>query len=197
MSIKSFITCFVRIPGFRYSYYLRKTSHYRSSKGWFNKVAFVYNKLLLNRYRFRYGFEIPESAKIGRGLYLDHFGGVVISPFATLGSNINLAHGVTIGRTSRGKKRGVPTIGDRVWIGAHAIVVGLISVGNDALIAPGAYLNFDVPSGAVVIGNPGKVVSYKGSAGYVNRIAPCQSSASIKADYVSADSSMGTAQPND
>ena len=55
-------------------------------------------------------------------------------------------------------------------MGAHAIVVGKITIGNDALIAPGAYVNFDVPCGSVVLGNPGKIVSQKGSAGYINNI---------------------------
>jgi len=48
--------------------------------------------------------------------------------------------------------------------------VGRVTIGHDALIAPGAYVNFDVPSMAVVLGNPGKVVSMTGSHGYVNHI---------------------------
>ena len=92
-------------------------------------------------------------------------------PNAVLGEDVNLAQGVTIGQTNRGRKAGVPVIGDRVWIGANAIVVGAVSIGNDCLIGPGAYVNFDMPPGAVVIGNPGKIVSYAGSAGYVERTA--------------------------
>jgi serine O-acetyltransferase len=102
-------------------------------------------------------------------LYLGHFGGVVISPYATLGSNINIAQGVTIGAESRGQRTGVPVLEDRVWVGAHAIIVGKVTIGREALIAPGAFVNFDVPAKAVVLGNPGKVVSNSGSAGYVNR----------------------------
>jgi serine O-acetyltransferase len=75
---------------------------------------------------------------------------------------------VTIGATSRGEKKGAPTLEDRVWVGANAIIVGRVRIGREALIAPGAYVNFDVPPGAVVLGNPGKVVSQTGSAGYVN-----------------------------
>ena len=128
-----------------------------------------YNRVLYHHYRFRYGFDISPTARIGPGLYLGHFGGVVVSPRAVLGANVNIAHGVTIGAASRGPRTGAPTLEDRVWVGAHAILVGNITVGHDALIAPGAYVNFDVPPMAVVLGNPGKVVSSEGSIGYVNR----------------------------
>ncbi len=83
---------------------------------------------------------------------------------------MNIAQGVTIGAASRGARKGAPTLEDRVWVGANAIVVGKITVGHDALIAPGAYVNFDVPAMAVVLGNPGKVVAETGSVGYVNNM---------------------------
>ena len=105
----------------------------------------------------------------GRGFYLGHFGGVVISPQAILGANVNINQGVTIGAASRGKRLGAPTLEDRVWVGANAVIVGKVTIGREALIAPGAYVNFDVPPKSVVLGNPGKVVSDTGSEGYVNR----------------------------
>lgn len=149
-------------------YYLRKVAYYSSRKKSFGIFGYFYNRILLNHYRFKYGFDISPTTSIAPGLYLGHFGGVVISPYAILGSNINLAQGVTIGATSRGSRKGAPTLEDRVWVGANAIIVGKITIGAEALIAPGAYVNFDVPSKAVVLGNPGKVVSNAGSAGYVN-----------------------------
>jgi len=117
----------------------------------------------------KYGFDISPTTSIGPGLYIGHFGGVVISPYAVLGSNINIAQGVTIGAASRGPRTGAPTLEDRVWVGANAIIVGKVTIGREALIAPGAYVNFDVPPESVVLGNPGKVVSNSGSRGYVNR----------------------------
>jgi len=93
----------------------------------------------------------------------------VISPHAVLGANINIAQGVTIGAASRGPRQGAPTLEDRVWVGANAIIVGKVTIGHDALIAPGAYVNFDVPSMAVILGNPGKIVATTGSIGYVNK----------------------------
>ena len=162
-------SAYLREPGFRFTCYLRKTAHYSSRKRSFAFFAYLYNRVLYHHYRFRYGFDISPTTRIGPGLYIGHFGGVVISPHAVLGANVNIAHGVTIGAASRGPRTGAPTLEDRVWVGANAVLVGNIVIGHDALIAPGAYVNFDVPPMAVVLGNPGKVISSEGSIGYVNR----------------------------
>ena len=167
--ILAFLSAYVREPGFRFTYYLRKVAYYGQKKKSLGIFSYFYNRILLNHYRFHYGFDISPNTVIGPGLYLGHFSGVVISPHAVLGKNINIAHGVTIGAESRGRRRGAPTLEDRVWVGTHAIIVGKITVGAEAMIGPGAYVNFDVPPKAVVLGNPGKIVSYSGSAGYVNK----------------------------
>lgn len=169
---RSFISAYLRDPGFRFTYYLRKVAHYSSRKRSIGIFGYIYNRILLNHYRFKYGFDISPTTSIGPGFYLGHFGGIVISPYAIIGANVNIAKGATIGATSRGSRLGAPTIEDRVWIGANAIIVGKITIGCEALIAPGAYVNFDVPSKAVVLGNPGKIVSTSGSQGYVNNIMP-------------------------
>ena len=168
-SWRAFLSAYLREPGFRFTCYLRKTTYYCGRKNPFALFAYLYYRIQLHRYRFKYGFDISPTTSIGPGLYIGHFGGVVVSPQAVLGANVNIAHGVTIGAASRGPRTGSPTLEDRVWVGANAILVGKITIGHDALIAPGAYVNFDVPSMAVVLGNPGKVVSNEGSVGYVNR----------------------------
>jgi serine O-acetyltransferase len=162
------LSAYLRHPGFRFTYYLRKVAFYSKKKRSLGIFAYAYYRIWLNHYRFRFGFDISPGTSIGPGLYIGHFGGVVISPQALLGANINIAQGVTIGATSRGARLGAPTLEDRVWVGANAILVGKITIGEEALIAPGAYVNFDVPSRAVVMGNPGKIVSNAGSQGYVN-----------------------------
>jgi serine O-acetyltransferase len=149
---------------------LRKVAYYSAHKRGFGLLPYLYNRLWLNHYRFRYGFEISPTMAIGPGFYLGHFGGVVISPRAVLGSNINIAQGVTIGAASRGARRGAPTLGNRVWVGANAVIVGRVTIGDDALIGPGAYVNFDVPAMSIVIGNPGQIVSQSGSVGYINNV---------------------------
>ena len=59
---------------------------------------------------------------------------------------------------SQGKRKGVPTIGDNVKMGANSMLVGKIKIGNNVLFAPGAFCNFDVPDNCIVIGNPGKII---------------------------------------
>ena len=77
---------------------------------------------------------------------------------SVIGKNCNIAHNVTIGRTNRGKLKGSPVIGDEVWIGTGSVIVGKIVIGNNVLIAPNSFINFDVPNNSIVIGNPGKII---------------------------------------
>lgn len=83
--------------------------------------------------------------EVGKGFYLGHFGMIVINGEVKIGDNCNINQGVTIGAENRRKRKGVPVIGNRVWIGASSVVVGRISIGNNVLIAPLTYVNFDVP----------------------------------------------------
>lgn len=127
-------------------------------------------RLMLQHMRERYGLEISRSSVIGPGLYLGHAYNITVNPAAIIGSNCNLHKGVTIGQENRGKREGAPVIGDCVWIGVNATLVGKISVGNDVLIAPGAYVNCDVPSHSIVLGNPCRVISRdNATGGYINR----------------------------
>lgn len=115
--------------------------------------------------------QIPYTTKIGEGLYIGHACGIIINPNAVIGKNVNIAQGVTIGQENRGKRKGTPTIGDKVWIGANAVVVGNIKIGDDVLIAPNSFVNFDVPAHSIVVGNPGKIIPRENATeGYVNKI---------------------------
>lgn len=105
----------------------------------------------------KYGLEIL-SDNVGPGLYIGHAHNINVSPLANIGKNRNLNKGCTIGRENRGKRIGAPTLGDGVWVGLNSMVVGNIHIGNDALIAPNAYVNFDVPEHSIVIGNPTKII---------------------------------------
>jgi serine O-acetyltransferase len=109
------------------------------------------------------GIELPPSVAVGPGLYIAHGGTLVIASRSVLGANCTLTHGVTIGHGGGGGKSGCPTIGDRVYIGPGAAVIGPVTVGDDALVGVGAVVVRPVPPRAVVVGNPAKVLSRKGS----------------------------------
>lgn len=103
------------------------------------------------------GIEIPASARIGPGLRLYHGTGLVIHKNAVMGKGCILRHNVTIG--NRHHEDDVPTIGDEVEIGAQAILIGAIRIGNGARIGAGAVVLQDVPEGATAAGNPARIIA--------------------------------------
>jgi serine O-acetyltransferase len=109
------------------------------------------------------GASVPSAAEIGGGLYIARPAAVEISPEAHIGRDCNLSEGVSICSAARGPERGAPWIGDRVYIGPHARIVGPIRVGNDAAIGANAVVSEDVPDGAVIAGAPARVLSMHGS----------------------------------
>nr|WP_246597064.1 serine acetyltransferase [Pontibacter aydingkolensis] len=131
----------------------------------------IFYKLLLRRYVYKYGIQIPVSAKIGEGFYIGHFGSIVVSENAVIGNNCNIAHSVTIGQTRRGSRKGAPVIGNNVWIGTGSVIVGKITIGNNVLIAPLTYLTIDVPDNCMVMGNPAKIIEKENATeGHINNV---------------------------
>lgn len=141
-------------PALKYLRVYRKAKYY-SDAG--NKLLAGWFSWRLYKLSLRYGYQINRHCNIGYGVYLGHRGSVVVNGEAVLGNNVNLANGVVIGAEVRGARKGCPRIGDSVWIGANSVVVGKITIGNNVLIAPNTYVNFDVPSDSIVMGSPGKI----------------------------------------
>ncbi len=123
--------------------------------------------LLFNHYRYKFGIAISFESDIGPGFYIGHFGGIVVYPNCQIGKNCNLSHGVTLGITHRGKNKGYPTIGDNVYIGPGAKIIGSVKIGDHVAIGANCVVTQNVPDNAVVVGIPAKVISYEGSGGYV------------------------------
>ena len=98
------------------------------------------------------------SADIGAGLYIGHFGNIVVRQ-CKLGSHCSIAQSVHIEPTdsAEGPTAG-PTIGDRVWIGGHARIIGAYLIGDRSTVGAGAVVKRDIPSGALFMGSPGRVV---------------------------------------
>jgi len=114
------------------------------------------------------GIEIPFTAKIGPGLYIGHFGQIVLSGRVTMGELCNISQGVTIGQAGRGEQQYVPVIGDRVYFGPGAKVFGKVVIGNDVAIGANAVVTKDLPDNAVAVGVPARIVSYDSSRDFVN-----------------------------
>ena len=138
----------------------RKAQYYHFKN---KKILKTLYKIKLKILSERTLIQILPNTVIGKGFYIGHMGRIIINEDSILGDNINIATGVSIGQANRGKLKGSPRIGNSVWIGTNAVIVGKITIGDDVLIAPNAYVNMDVPDHSIVIGNPG-IIHFKENA---------------------------------
>jgi serine O-acetyltransferase len=107
---------------------------------------------------------LPPSAEIGPGLYMAHVGGIHISPRAVIGSGCDIAHHVTIGVSATRRGSGVPQLGNDVYIGTGATLIGRIKIGDGTRVAANTLVMSNVPAGSTVMGVPGRVVMTAGAA---------------------------------
>lgn len=99
--------------------------------------------------------DLALSADIGPGLYIGHFGNIVVR-HCKMGNHCSIAQSVHI-EPADGESAG-PTIGSRVWIGGHAQIVGTWSIGDRSTVGAGSQVTRDIPEGALFMGRPGRVV---------------------------------------
>jgi serine O-acetyltransferase len=126
---------------------------------WFKMKRIPYFPGAIQRHIARaYGLEIPSGADIGGGLYIPHPFGTVIMP-KRIGRNCSVIANVTIGMRNEWV---FPEIGNDVFIGAGARVLGGITLGDQAVIGANAVVIHDVPAGATAVGIPAKVVGQRG-----------------------------------
>lgn len=108
------------------------------------------------RCRNVYGVELPWSAHIGRNVVMEHQGGIVVHGDATIGDGCTIRQGVTIGNRSLDAPFDVPVIGRDVNIGAGAVIVGPIRLGDGCAVGANAVVLHDVPAGVTVVGAPAR-----------------------------------------
>jgi serine O-acetyltransferase len=118
--------------------------------------------------RFLTNVDIHPGATIGRRLFIDHGAGVVIGETAEVGNDVTLYHGVTLGGTTWNKGKRHPTLEDNVVVGAGAKILGAIRIGCSAKIGANSVVVEHVPSGATVVGIPGRVVRKASKTAYLN-----------------------------
>lgn len=102
--------------------------------------------------------DIHPGATIGERFFIDHGAGVVIGETATIGNDVTIYHGVTLGGTTWNKGKRHPTLGHGVMIGAGAKILGAINLGDDVRVGANSVVVKDVPSGRSVVGIPAKIV---------------------------------------
>src|SRR5208282_1914097 len=137
---------------------------------WFHRVNhwlwnhrfFLLARLLSQVSRFLTGTEIHPGARLGRRLFIDHGMGVVIGETATVGDDVTLYQGVTLGGTGKEKGKRHPTLRNNVVVGGGAKILGNITVGENCRVGAGSVVLRDVPDNSTIVGVPGHIVFRNG-----------------------------------
>lgn len=160
VSIQNFILFFIKNHGYRFLVYFRLVQS--------GSLLLKVFRIPLYLTKLKYGIEISLSAKIGAGLNLQHPFNITLNSKCIIGNNVTIYKNVTIGSEPRGKRAGVPTIGNDVYIGLNSVIVGSVIIGDNVLIAPNAFVNFDVPAHSIVLPGRAKIIEKKDATdGYV------------------------------
>ena len=128
----------------------------------YNKKHYVAARIISQVSRFFTGIEIHPGAKIGKRLFIDHGMGVVIGETCTIGDNVTIYQGVTLGGTGNEKGKRHPDIGDNVLIAAGSKILGNIKVDSNVNIGANSVVLTNVPSYSTVVGIPGHIVKQHG-----------------------------------
>ncbi|HHT47229.1 MAG TPA: serine O-acetyltransferase [Firmicutes bacterium] len=153
---KNLLEVILCYPGF-HAILLHRIAHFFYKKG-----LVVLPRLISHFSRFITGIEIHPGAKLGTGIFIDHGLGVVIGETAEIGDNVTIYQGVTLGGTGKEKGKRHPTVGKNVVVGTGAKVLGPIVIGDGVRVGAGSVVLQSVPSGATVVGIPGRVVFHRG-----------------------------------
>jgi len=145
---------------------MRLAKHLRN-KNWIWRPLYYLSRSILYRYSVKYGISIPYNTCIGPGLYIGHYGGIMVNSEVVIGRDCNINHEVTIGAKYGGRNPGIPVVGDRVYLGPGCKVIGGIGLGNDVAVGANSVVVDSVPDFGVVAGVPARMISSRGSSDYV------------------------------
>ena len=123
---------------------------------WKHKLHFL-ARLLSHITRFFTGIEIHPGATIGRRFFIDHGMGIVIGETTEIGNDVLLYKGVVLGGTSLEKKKRHPTLGNNIIVGSNAIIMGAITIGDNARIGAASVVTHNVPANTTAVGIPARV----------------------------------------
>ena len=153
-SIKSFLDCYRKEAGFRFSVAYRLIN----SKG-LEKIVGIFLWVIRNKQLI----QISRHTKIGYGLYISHGGPVVVNPTTIIGNNCNLSQFVTVGSN----EAKAPVIGDNVYIGPNCCIVEDVEIGNNVTIGAGSVVTKNLPENSTCAGNYAKVLNYNNPRRYI------------------------------
>ncbi|WP_420383828.1 serine O-acetyltransferase [Novosphingobium sp.] len=114
-------------------------------------LSIVY-RMMFRHCRNVYGIELPYSAKVGRGVVIEHQGGIVIHGACVIGDRCIIRQGCTLGIRTRADVGAAPTLGDDVELGAGCVILGRIVIGAGARVGANAVVLTHIPPGASAVG---------------------------------------------
>lgn len=144
---------------------IRYIEFYQNRKGFFTKLRLLALNKRKARLRAATGIDL-EPGCAGPGIHIAH-GKCVIHVGARIGCSCKILSDVTIGIHGRKDVIGSPIIGDRVFIGSGARIIGPVHIANDVVIGANAVVVGDIlEDGVTVAGNPAEIISHRGSQDY-------------------------------
>ena len=138
--------------------------YYKIAHFFYIKKKYLFSRYISEKAKRKTGIEIHPGAKIGENLFIDHGTGVVIGETSIIGDNVTMFHGVTLGGSGMktNEKKRHPTIGNNVFIGCGAKILGNVKIGNNVKIGANSVILKDVPSNVTIVGAPGRIVRING-----------------------------------
>lgn len=136
--------------------------YYKIAHYFYSKKRYLIARYISEKAKRKTGIEIHPGATIGKNLFIDHGTGVVIGETAVIGDNVTMFHGVTLGGTGKEKGKRHPTIGNNVFIGCGAKILGNITIGDNVKVGANAVILKDVEANTTVVGVPGVIVKRDG-----------------------------------
>ena len=132
----------------------------RSGPKWLLPVAAAYGVAYRIGVEWILGIELPWKTKVGAGLRIYHGYGLVVGDESVIGNDCTLRHGTTLGFKilPDGSRSTAPVLGNNVEIGPSVTILGPVKIGDNAVIGAGAVVVKDVPAGAIVAGNPARIL---------------------------------------
>lgn len=114
-------------------------------------------RLLYRWVEWTCGISLPYTVPVGRRVRLWHHGAMILHA-RSIGDDCHIRHCTTFGVAHTHANEGIPTIGNRVDIGAGACVLGNVTLGDGCVVGANAVVLMDVPAGGVAVGVPARVI---------------------------------------
>lgn len=159
---RSYLEVLLCYPGL-HALWAHRVSHWLWCHG-LRLVARFHSQVI----RLLTGIEIHPGAQVGHRLFIDHGMGVVIGETTIVGDDVTIYQNVTLGGTGKEKGKRHPTVGNSVFIGSGAKLLGNITIGQNCRVGAGSVVLHDVPDNSTIVGVPGHIVLHEGQRVVIN-----------------------------